>query len=275
MDPNTIARCARTIVLAAVFIGGGLHTASPVAAQEGSLPWKTAGFQGGLYQAYQDGRVRGDSATLGTGTVIDLEDDLGLNEDITTYRLDAFWRVYDRFRIDISFHSLRRLNTRTLNRALQFGDVAFPAGTLIDAVAEVDLYEAAVSYSFLVNDRIDLAVSGGVYVGDITVDITSAVGDEDADYYAPLPVLGLRGSYAINDVLFLRGQVHVSYFDFGDTPRGLADVLVGIDYDITRNLGVGVGYNYTDINIEAEDDGAPVDIDNTFGAFMLYGRIFF
>jgi hypothetical protein len=88
-------------------------------ADDSERPWKTFTIKGGWYFPIQDTNVRLDGpGPLGLGTEIDLEDDLDLKEDVSSYRIDAEWRFFDRHRLNFSFFDLSRDATSTLNKQI-------------------------------------------------------------------------------------------------------------------------------------------------------------
>ena len=58
--------------------------------------WLT--ISAGAFLAKIDSTARVDSASLGIGTDVDLEDDLDLNEDETTFYGNATWRFFENHR---------------------------------------------------------------------------------------------------------------------------------------------------------------------------------
>ena len=67
-----------------------------------------------------------ETGPLGLGTEIDLEDDLDLNEDVSSYRIDAEWRFFDRHRLNFSFFDLSRDATSTLTKAITIPEPTLP-----------------------------------------------------------------------------------------------------------------------------------------------------
>ncbi|MGI9206256.1 MAG: hypothetical protein ACR2Q3_19730, partial [Woeseiaceae bacterium] len=85
----------------------------------------------GAFLTDRDTTGRVDSETLGLGTVIDAEDDLGLDSSDTVARLDAYYRFNTRHRIDFSVFDLSRDATGTIDRSIQFRDEIFDVDSTI------------------------------------------------------------------------------------------------------------------------------------------------
>ncbi|MCK5274087.1 MAG: DUF481 domain-containing protein, partial [Alphaproteobacteria bacterium] len=91
----------------------------------------------------------------------------------------------------------------------------------------------------------------------------------------PLPVFGLRGTWAITPKLFLKGNLDVFAISIDDTRGTFTDALVALEYDAFEHFGVGIGYNRVYINIEADGNKFNGEVDARFGAVLLYGKLFF
>ena len=73
----------------------------------------------GGFLTSRDTDVRIDSKTLGKGTEISAENDLGLDDEKNTFRADAYVRLGQRHRLGVSFYDMSRSNTRVINRTIQ------------------------------------------------------------------------------------------------------------------------------------------------------------
>lgn len=83
---------------------------------------------------------------------------------------------------------------------------AVDSGFRIGTGVGLDIYELAYSYSFLQDDRIDLAVGIGFYIMpmDFGLKVSGLVDEEGSERFtAPLPVLGLRMDVALTPKWFL------------------------------------------------------------------------
>jgi hypothetical protein len=107
----------------------------------------------GAFLTDRDTNGRLDSDTLGLGTVIDAEDDHGLDSSDIVLRLDAYYRFNPRHRIDFSVFDLSRDATATIDESIQFGDEIFDINSTISSEYDLTVYKAAYTYSFLVRDK--------------------------------------------------------------------------------------------------------------------------
>lgn len=254
-------------------------TSGALAAEAGTdaLPWKTLEFSLGGFLMTHDSSLRLDSNTLGIGTEIDMENDLGFDKNLETFRFDADWRFLPRHRASFSIYRYSRDATRTINRDIQFGDQVFAINTTVASEFDMTVYKASYAYSVIQNAKFDLGLSAGVHLMDFKTSITATGlgASESAKLLAPLPVLGVRGTWAITPTVFLKGNLDVFAISVDDTSGTFTDALVAFEYDAFEHFGVGIGYNRVYMNIEADGDKFNGEAGAGFGAVLVYGKVFF
>jgi hypothetical protein len=242
-----------------------------------ALPWKTWEFALGGFLMTHDASLRVDSDTLGIGTEIDMENDLGFDKNIETFRFDADWRFLPRHRASFSVYQYSRDAIRTISRDIQFGDETFLINTSVVSEFDFTVYKASYAYSVIQNEKFDLGLSAGLHLMDIkaSIAVTGLGASESAKLLAPLPVFGLRGTWAITPKLFLKGNLDVFAITIDDTRGTFTDALVALEYNAFEHVGFGVGYNRLYMNIEAEGDKFNGEVGAGFGAVLVYGKVFF
>ncbi len=96
---------------------------------------------------------------------------------------------------------------------------------------------------------------------------------QETDFTAPLPVLGLRGSFAVTPQWFIRQSFDYFYINYGDYEGQLVDFNVAVEWDFWKYAGVGVGYNYVqmDLDYDGSDDFLS-GINLSYGGVLLFGK---
>lgn len=226
--------------------------------------------------------IRLDAADGSTGTDIDLDKDLGFETGRTTGRIDAYWRLAPRHRIDLSAFLLRRTADRELSREIVWGDVTYDVGARISARAQNDVIKLAYKYSFVRNDRFELCGSIGVSTwivstrlegqGTITTSegtVLSERAQESKDITAPVPVIGLLGEWRVARGWFLRGSAEYVEAHVGESEGSFGDYRLDLNWFPFERWGFGVGYNWVDLTYK--DVGRPqVDADLGFDGALAY-----
>jgi len=206
----------------------------------------------GVFLTDRDTDTRLDSS-VGNGTDVDLEDDLGLSSSDSVFRLDGYFRFSERHRFDFSAFDLSRTSNKQIQRDIQWGDSLYNVDTVVETDFDLNIYKAAYTYSFMDSDDGYLGASIGVYVADSRVSIAEQnLGQaEVGDISAPLPVIGLRGKRNISDRWTLRGSAEFFFIEIENIEGSLIDLFVGLDYAILDQLSIGVGANSVTLEVDA------------------------
>lgn len=252
-------------------------------AAEYNLPWEKFNVQAGAFFAALNDKVT--VGTEGAGVAIDVEEALGLKTQNTSFRLGAYYRLgeYRRSRVDLQYFYFNRDASKTLGKDILVDNVTINAGANVDSTFNFQILKAAYSYSFFQDDRMDLAASFGLFVMPIKFEVNAAgVGGKGADlkFTAPLPVLGLRGDFAITPRWNLRTSLEFFYLNYGNFTGNLMDTNIAVEYNPWKHFGIGVGLENFRMGLSAEGDDYPSiningDVKMQFIGVQLYARYFF
>jgi hypothetical protein len=223
------------------------------------------------------------------GISINAEELLGLESQVNTFRADGAWRFGKRKRntFDFTYAAYDRDATGTAERDIDLGDIGtIEAGARMDTVFNFDIIRGTYTYAFFQDKRIRLAAGLGVYVLPLEYGLTVTPlngvpqGYDKTDSVLPLPALAFRGQYRITPKFYAYTDLDFMYLEIGDFSGQLVDLRLGVEYQIWRYFGLGLGYNVMDINVSASKANDYVgefvgDIDVGFGGLMLYGKFSF
>jgi hypothetical protein len=231
----------------------------------------------GMFITQPDTNARFDSSS-GMGTDIDLEDDLGLDTSQSVARLSGYYWLGLKHRLDFSLFEFSRNATGEIDRTIEFGDESFAVDTVVNTTADVRIFKAAYTFVPIVRERGDFGITAGLYTAAIDLGLADVQSDTDesGDLTAPLPVIGVRGRFAISDRIALSGAIELFSIDTGDVGGRLSDGYVGVDYSFGNRIGVCLAYNLVSMNVDAEDaDGFLGQLDWGYDGFMLYLKLDF
>ena len=226
----------------------------------------------GAFFTDRDTEVRLDSELLGRGTLIDFEDQLGLDKSDAVFRVDGFYRFNRRNRLDFSVFDLSRQATATIDEDVQFGDEVFSINTSVDTEFDLLIAKMAYTWAFIERPQGYLGATVGVYVADVTIGISeSNFGSiESGEITAPLPVVGLRGEYLLSDRWSFRASSELFFIDVDNVEGQLVDLNAGIRYQAFENVAFGLAYNTVEIDVESGDRGFTGVLDWQYSGALLY-----
>jgi hypothetical protein len=210
------------------------------------------------------------------GTEINLEDDLGLESSTSVARIGGYVWLGKRHRLDGAYFDLSRSAAIPIDETIEFGDETFVINTVIETESDLSIIKADYTFAVLARDRGWFGVTAGLYVAETTLTLRQAtLGQaESGDVTAPLPLLGLRGDYAINDRITLRGAAQWFGYEADDVDGRMTDVYIGADYGFGERMAVGLAYNRVSMAIGAvEDDGFDARLDWGYDGFLLYFKL--
>ncbi len=209
--------------------------------------------------------------------VIDLEDDLGLESDNTVFRLDAFWRPSGKHRLDLSWFDLSRDADVVVETEFEWQDTVFPVDIDVSTDLDLSIYKLAYGYEFVQNERSWFAGSFGLFIGDLGLrieDVTTG-GFEAGDITAPLPVLGIRGGYAITDKWVISYSGEAFFLEFDKYEGDIYDAFASIEYRFTERFAVSAGYNYVTVSVDIDDQDLNADLDYRFSGIVASLKLAF
>ena len=142
----------RVFLIAVTFMVLG---ASVAAADDGPPPARIIGdrFQvsvgGFLVDLQTSARAARDGRLL--GTIVQLEDDLGVDESLSTFRLDGFYRIRPAHTLEFGYFLIKREGRTAIEREIEFRDLTFDVGASLQTDFNTQLFKGAYRYTF-VND---------------------------------------------------------------------------------------------------------------------------
>jgi len=204
-----------------------------------------------------------DAATPDTGTEIDLEDDLSLDDDQFLPSFAAGASLGGGFSVNLDYYAFGRDSTATLSRNITVDDVVYPANASITAGFDTDVYRLTINWAFVRQENFEMGAGIGLHATDLafTLEGQGSVGGAPVslqqraqDVLAPLPTVGLFANLEVSEGLTLGGRIDFLSLSVDDYDGRLINTQVQLAYRFTRNFGAGVMYRYVDYRLDVEKD---------------------
>ena len=244
---------------------------------------ETLTFGIGVFLQAFDTTLRVDNQSVGAGSDVDLENDLGLTEDQSVFWTNLNWRFADRHRLGVSYFSFTRDATAEALEEIEIGDEIYPVGATLNTDFQANVAPFYYAYSFIKKDKHELAGSIGFHWFEISLDVkgsasVSTVGDADANFYAsadaPLPLFGIRYDYYVNHRWTASAHGEVFNLDLTDEALNFSGSLYNIrlstDYWFTNNFGMGAAINWFNLDAEVDDTNWKGAIDYSYFGPQIY-----
>jgi len=228
------------------------------AAEEGepASPWHRFSLTAGGLLSAVDSSVR--VGPSGAGIEVDVEQALGFQTGVTSARVSGAWRFTrnKKHRFDLSWIDLTRKSDKTLKTDLDLGNgLILPAGSGVSSEFGLQLIKTEYSYSFVQDERLDMAATFGFYVAPIDFKFQASglsTASDSFDVTAPLPLGGLRMDLLISPKFYLRSSMSVFYVEVGDYKGSMQDLIVACEWVPTKHLGVGLGVDSFRLGVDQD-----------------------
>lgn len=213
-------------------------------------------FQIGVFNDSIDSKIVRDSSSGIIGIEIDLEKLLGLPDEQTILQYDAIYQIGRYHRFEIGYLATSRSGQITLQDSLDFGDLHFPAGTIINSHFETEILRVGYAYSLMNDAQKELGIMGGLHYSKFNTVIT-AVGtgeSESTKAATPLPVIGLHGSVSLGEKSSLHARIQIFRMDFDRYEGSLNYATLDWRRRFGDTFSVGLAYNYYALNLDSRDN---------------------
>jgi len=241
--------------------------------------------QGAAYRAEIDSTARIDSIGAATlGTDIDMEADLGLEDNQTLPSFSAGWRITPRLILGGDYYSLDRTATISIGREIGFDNARFPIGASVTSALNSDIYRLTLSYAFIRNSRFEAGGALGLHATDFEISLegqasvggaTVAATRRTREFLAPLPTIGAFANWQVGDRVTVNGRVDYLSLAYGDYDGGVTNVQVGAAYRFSRHFGIGAMYRHVDYNVDVEKTAWTGRLAYRFSGPVLYAELAF
>jgi hypothetical protein len=217
------------------------------------------GIRGYYWFPSFSGNVKVDAEGL-TGTNIDLENDLGMDEE--SYPVVEAFIGAGNHHLSAAYFKADYSGTATLTRDINFNGITFPVGALTASSLEYDAYDVMYWYdiidleNFLAGGSLGIVGRVEVFDGDISIQTTGLA--EKVGFTAPIPQLGLNFHVGVlADILELRLLGTGMAIGGGTVFDGLAEL------SLTPIPFIDIHGGYRTFIIDADIDDVEFDYDTS------------
>lgn len=233
---------------------------------------------GGYHVRGAENLLRLDADNAPVGAYIDFAETLGGESTGTVGRLDGLYRFNDKHAMGFAWYALRFEGNKTLGRLISWGTITIDASTPVKSKLDYDILKVNYQYSLAHTDKVELGVLAGFHVlwVDFSIDATVVSGTHSTAITAPMPVLGIVARYHFTPLF----TAYYNYEIFGvdvenKISGGMQDMLVGAEYRVAKNIGLGAAYNKFSLNMAFKKPSSTLHVDANWYGLMLYGAVYF
>jgi hypothetical protein len=275
----------RTLALAAVLLAlapSQLAAATPVTPEESRVldRWaiQVGGFATGL-----NTKIRFDEVIGNRGTTVNLEEDLGFDDNDVVLQLSASRIIGRRHMVHLNYFEIDRDGFTTLDREIEWGDETLELGA--EVVSRYQTEFIGLSYTYWVRSREKSA--WGPFVGLVSFSTATEVGVEgrggiglstagEFDVDVPVVQVGLRyRQYLGKKWRFACQGGFVAFDDIDDFSGDVISATVAFEHQTWEKFAFGLGYGLRDFDIDSGEKRALGNFTYEIRGFYFYGQVGF
>jgi len=229
-----------------------------------------------------DASLNGTASGGGASQDVNFDSAFGTGADATRVRADILWRFLPRHHLRFLYFNNDVSRTRNI-QPIDWGDYTFSGD--VTAQTKFNVYELAYEYAFLRAPNYEVVGSFGVHMEDLSLKLsgtaqlvdsnglpvgTASYTSKTSSLPAPLPVLGVRGGYAIAPNWYLDGQAQFFKFKVDAYDGHWWDLRAGVTWMYNNHFGVGAAWNKFTTSVSVSKTNFNGDLNVGYSGPLLY-----
>lgn len=216
----------------------------------------------------------------GIGATLNLQDLFDMESEVNVLRVNAAYRFNPKHSIEASFYSLKSSSERTVDTSFEFDGETINAGAALDIYFNTDIYKVNYVYSAYRTNKLEFSFRAGLHITALETGLSArynlgtaseSIQKSSISITAPLPVVGLGFDYEIMPKLNLNFAVDYFAISYDSTVSGsMSDSVLTLDYRFSKYIGIGGGFNRTQLNFKAKDEDTVVEFNNDVAGVLGY-----
>ncbi len=222
--------------------------------------------------------------TLGPNEEIDFDTGLNLGNSDEVFAGEFAWRFRGDWSFLAQYFRSSDSTSRTLGEDIEWGDVVFGAGTNATVGTKLSLTRLFVGRQLnTLAKRHDVGIGGGIHwlslgsfiEGTIVVNGNAQSTRRSVSAEAPLPNIGAWYRYSISPRWAFRSRFDLLSANVGDYDGLLVNAAVGLNYRLFENFGLGIAYNYFELDVKIDKSNWRGKIETIYDGAYIYASAYF
>jgi len=216
----------------------------------------------------------------GIGGTLNLQELFDMESEVNVLRVSAAYKFNPKHKIEASFYSLKSSSEKTVETSFEYNGETINAGAALDIYFNTDVYKVNYVYSAYRTNKLEFMFRAGLHITALETGlnarynvgtVTESAQTNNISITAPLPVVGLGFDYEIMPKLNINYTVDYFLVSYNSTVSGsMSDSILSLDYTFSKYIGVGAGFNRTQMNFKAKDEDTVVEFNNDVAGLLGY-----
>lgn len=203
-------------------------------------------------------RVRYDDDAGVPGTLLAVEDQLGVPDALDQGTADLMFRMLDRHRIRVDYQQQVRNGDTVTAIPIRFGDATYLASERVLTHLDLRRFGMTYTYSLVRNEKFELGAGIGIHLLQAQGELEAPARfvREQEDVAGAFPTLATDMTWQFARRLSLNGAVQFLGGNVNDVSAGYLAWNADVQFRAFRNLAVGAGWAMTRYRIDSSNEDA-------------------
>ena len=248
-------------------------------------PFLERGFSLDLGVFFPDRQLdlRVNGSLTGINDEIDFDEGIRLGNADETFAAELSWRFRGKWSVVGQYFKSTDSVRAVLEEDIEWGDVVFGAGSNAAAGTSFSLtriffgrqLDTSRSHDFGIGAGLHWLEMGAFIEGEILINGTPTASRRSVSEGAPLPNIGAWYMYSISPRWALRTRLDLLSADVGDYDGLLVNVALGVNFQAFEHFGVGLNYNYFELDVGIDKSGWRGKFETTYDGVYVYASLYY
>ena len=210
----------------------------------------------GGFLSSADFEAKASGSIAGAERELDFEQAFGFDDDPTLFMGEIGWQFSDDWGVALQYFRSGRDGNRILEEEVEWQDEIFEVGVRLDASADIEVTRFFFSRRFRDRGGHSLKIGAGLHWLNVSATLSGEARIDDttrefrtsrASAELPVPNLGAWYRYSPNESWILSARVDWLSASIDNWSGDIWNISAGANYQLTKNIGIGLNYQYFEI----------------------------
>lgn len=194
---------------------------------------------------------------------VDFESDLNVDDSPELFVFEFRWQFGQKWNLGLQYFDSTRSAREVLERRIEWNDQIYDIGAEVRGETNIEITRVVLSRHFIRKGGHDLRLSGGIHWLDVSAAISgeATLGDGSTAFAAskasaslPIPNVGAVYQYSPSEKWLTSARVDWFSASVGNYSGGIWNVMLNANYQVTKHVGLGVGYQFFQLDGTLTED---------------------
>ena len=210
----------------------------------------------------------------------DLDAALGLDDSVDLFMAELGWQFSENWGLALQYFQSDRSNSWTLNESVEWQNVVYDIGAQVEAATGADITRVFFARRFRDREGHSLRLGAGIHWLEVRASIEgqgslngqpAAFRRAVASASVPVPNVGAWYRYSTSHNWMLNARVDWFSASIDDYSGGIWNVSAGANLRLTSNFGVGLSYQFFQLDGTLREEDWRGDIKSTYtGPYLFF-----